>query len=65
MRLNVVEVQLLQVVRLLNLRCHLLPPKPQRAAAQSSYQINLNSTNCAQASNYYKITKFCDNSYCT
>jgi hypothetical protein len=32
MQLNVVEVQLLQVVRLLNLCCHLLPPKPQRAS---------------------------------
>jgi hypothetical protein len=32
LQLNVVEVQLLQVVRLLNLCCHLLPPKPQRAS---------------------------------
>jgi hypothetical protein len=35
-----------------------------RADGKSRFQRNLNSTYCAQASNYYKTTKFRDNSYC-
>jgi hypothetical protein len=60
---SVVELWLLQARLLQNLRRHLLPPKPLRAAAKLEFYVNLNNTSCAQASIYYNITKSCDNSF--
>jgi hypothetical protein len=62
---NVVELQQLQVVILVILHRHLLPPKTPCAAAKSEFHVNTNNTSCAQASLTYNTTIPRDNSYCT
>jgi hypothetical protein len=61
---SVVKLWLLQARLLQNLRRHLLPPKPPRAAAKLEFHVNISNTSCAQASIYYNTTKPRDNSFC-
>jgi hypothetical protein len=61
---NVVGLWLLQARLLQNLRRHLLPPKPPRAAAKSEFHLDKNKTSCAQAFSNYDITECRNNSYC-